>query len=311
MTRGLILAFLAGFVANSGISVLRAAGQALSFDVASVKLSPPITPEAVQSGSMHTGIKVTKGQVDIGNDTLLDLIGRAYGVKPYQIRALPWMAPRATAQSFDILAKLPEGSSEADVPEMLRNLLVERFKSAVHKETAPVSVYALVVGKDGIKMKTSETVDRAAGASGDAAAQTGTAAVSIQRSARASELVQSGTRLKVSLSGDGGSVHYQIEHAAMSYIVEALAKMADRSIVDQTGLSGYYDLAFDVSTLELQRIALAAGSITAIPDTSGQATDPDGSLTGIVQRLGLKLESRKVPLSIIVVDKAEPMPTVN
>ena len=56
---------------------------------------------------------------------------------------------------FDIAARLPEGATKDDVPEMLRALLVERFKLAAHREKSEQPVLGLVVGKGGPKLKES------------------------------------------------------------------------------------------------------------------------------------------------------------
>ena len=82
----------------------------LTFDVASVKPSEPITPQMVQAGKLHVGMKIDGSRVDIGNFTLTQLIMKAYDVKSYQVKGLPWMGP--TAQRFDIVANLPAGATK-------------------------------------------------------------------------------------------------------------------------------------------------------------------------------------------------------
>src|SRR5205814_5568237 len=57
------------------------------------------------------------------------------------------------SQRFDILAKMPEGATKEQVPEMLQALLAERFQLKVHRENREQSIYALVVGKGGPKLK--------------------------------------------------------------------------------------------------------------------------------------------------------------
>ena len=59
----------------------------------------------------------------------------------------------AEIQMYEIHAKLPEGSNKDQIPEMLQSLLAERFKLAFHKEARELPVYALIVGKNGLKMK--------------------------------------------------------------------------------------------------------------------------------------------------------------
>src|SRR5204863_5417152 len=102
---------------------LLAFGQApaasLSFEVESVKPAEAITPAMITSGKLHVGMSVDGARVDIGFMSLADLIPLAFNMKPYQISGPDWM----NAQRFDILAKLPEGATKEQVPEMLQALL--------------------------------------------------------------------------------------------------------------------------------------------------------------------------------------------
>src|SRR5215467_10908638 len=126
----------------------------ISFEVASVKVSEPMDPikmaQQMQQGvAPHIGMKVDGARVDIGYMSLTDIIGNAYKVKKYQISGPDWMG----SQRFDILAKLPDGASKDQVPEMLQDLLIQRFKLAVHHESKEQPVYELGVGKNGPKLK--------------------------------------------------------------------------------------------------------------------------------------------------------------
>ncbi len=126
-----------------------AAGPA--FEVASIKPAPPLTA----TGKFHAGMTIDAARVDIGYLSLADLIPIAFAVKPYQVSGPSWMP----AQRFDIMAKMPEGSSKEQVPEMLKALLEERFKLVSHRESKEHAVYALVVGKNGPKLKESTEPD--------------------------------------------------------------------------------------------------------------------------------------------------------
>src|ERR1051326_8017822 len=95
-------------------------------------------------------MKVDAARVDIANLTLMDLMRIAYDVKPYQIVGPEWMRG---GERWNVLAKLPDGALQEQVPAMLRALLEERFKLAVNKEPREHSIYALLVGKNGPKMK--------------------------------------------------------------------------------------------------------------------------------------------------------------
>lgn len=92
------------------------------------------------------------GQISFTSASLITLIASAYGVKAYQISGPAWF----DAVSFDIVAKLPPGTSKEQVDPMLQNLLAERFALRLHHEKKALPVYTLTVGKNGPKMKLCE-----------------------------------------------------------------------------------------------------------------------------------------------------------
>jgi uncharacterized protein (TIGR03435 family) len=115
-----------------------------AFEVASVKLSPQRTGEAG-----YTRVDADAAQVRYSNVPLVNLIAIAYRFDSRLIQGPPWVSD----QSYDITAKLPEGSSKENIPEMLQTLLADRFKLAIHRESKDQRVYFLVAGKDGPKLK--------------------------------------------------------------------------------------------------------------------------------------------------------------
>src|SRR3954469_25058447 len=92
------------------------------FEVATIKVAPPLNPAMVAAGKLHVGMKVDAARVDIGFLSLNDLIMLAYKVKQHQLTGPEWMKN----QRFDILAKMPEGATKEQVPEMLQGLLADR-----------------------------------------------------------------------------------------------------------------------------------------------------------------------------------------
>src|SRR5262249_51400218 len=111
--------------------------------------------------------------------TIRDLMADAYSVNRNQISGGPnWL----DSERFDIVAKIPAGAAKGEVKLMLRNLLAERFKLKLHRETKELPVYALMVGAKGPKLKQSTVTDPPPasdsqlkeGGRGQAAAQPGT-----------------------------------------------------------------------------------------------------------------------------------------
>jgi len=255
--------------------------------------------------------------VDIGNYTLLQLITKAYDVKSYQVQGPSWMTP--VAQRFDIVANLPAGATKEQVPQMLQALLAERFKLVIHRDTKEHNVYALVVAKGGAKFTETQELPPAGDAAAPNPAITGSSSVTINQSKGGAAEVSTGTglRQKMTPSADGKSIRFEISKASMALLAEGLTPLVDRPIVDMTELKGNFDVAFDVSRQELLNLARAAGSDVpqsapgASTSPADAASDPGGSIFTAMQSLGLKLEPRKAPLLMIVVDQAEKMPTDN
>ncbi len=116
----------------------QAATAPLAFEVASVKPAP------VQKGpGIRVGISQDKGRVTMSNVTIKNLLTQAYKVKEHQLTTPDWM----DNQRYDIVAKLPEGATKEQVPEMIQTLLAERFKLTMHKESKVIPIYALVPAK--------------------------------------------------------------------------------------------------------------------------------------------------------------------
>jgi uncharacterized protein (TIGR03435 family) len=77
---------------------------------------------------------------------------------PFDTRLNRLSAPAWTnSTNFEVQAKLPEGASEQQVPQMLQSLLAERFKLAFHREIKDETVYALKVDNGGLKLKVADS----------------------------------------------------------------------------------------------------------------------------------------------------------
>src|SRR5215813_10423272 len=119
------------------------------FEVASIKEALPLSIENSQAGQFHVGMHINGSRADYGFMSLADLIPYAYRVKRYQLSGPGWM----NEGRWDILAKIPADQPDDRAPEMMQNLLAERFKLAIHRENREQSVYALVIGNGTLKIK--------------------------------------------------------------------------------------------------------------------------------------------------------------
>jgi uncharacterized protein (TIGR03435 family) len=299
---------------------LLAFGQAagLSFEVASIKPAQPITPDMIASGKLHVGMSVQGPRVDIGYMSLADLVPIAYGLKPHQISGPDWMP----AQRFDILAKLPEGTTRDQVPEMLRALLEERFQLKARREKRDLPVYALEIAKGGSKLKESPPDAEVASTdaqTGGVGARVGNDQLRVNREASGVSIVssQGGGSTKMSV-GPGGQMHLEMSKITMAAFADMLTRFLDRPVIDETGLSGNYQIALDpsmenlMSVARLSGIAIPTAGLRGDPARPVDASDPSGgSIFASVQQLGLKLDSRKAPTEFFVIEHVEKRPTEN
>jgi uncharacterized protein (TIGR03435 family) len=236
------------------------------------------------------------------------LIRAAYRVKLYQISGPDWM----TTSRFDVVAKLPEGAKADQVPEMMQTLLEERFHLVLHNSSKEMPVYALVAGKDGSKLKES-TPDEATDGAGVAAGGSPTAGAGGRSGMGTSPMSTSGPNGSSRMSVTPNGLHVDLKNMTIASMLDWLSRFTDRPVVDQTGLTGRYDLGLDVSRDEMLNAARAAGMVVDAARRAPEgATDPGGdSVFASLQKVGLKLEPRRLPLTLLVVDRLDKTPTEN
>lgn len=281
------------------------ASDAPAFEVASIKPSAPMT-----GGRMMVKMGGDPGRVDYSNVSLRDVLARAYNLKRHQVQGPAWL----DAARFDITAKVPDGVSRDKVPLMLQNLLADRFKVVSHRESKEQPVYALIVGKNGPKLKKSE--DSAAdppppavpGPGGPGPGGPGP-----------------GARRMMMMNQDG---RMEIKRATMASFSDMLSNMLDRPVLDQTKIEGEYDIVMEVAMEDLVGMRRMAAGVGHMPGPGGPggpggpaggsaegspAPDaaPKASIFTAIQSLGLKLDSRKAPVDYLVIDQAEKVPTEN
>ena len=262
------------------------------------------------AGQQHVGLKVEGNRVDIGISSLSELIGMAYKVKYYQIQGPDWLGP--TGQRFDIMAKMPEGATKEQVPEMLQALLAERFKVTLHRTTKDIQVYALVIGKNGLKMKETPPDVPVAATADDPKppADTNMKVSGTQEKGMTITNTPAGTQ-KVTMVD--GVMHVEASKMPMPMLAEALSRYVDHPVVDMTELKGNYQVMLDISQEDIRAVMRSIGA--AMPAGAAGATEaasePGSSVLTSLQQLGLKLDARKAPMEFIVIDHLEKLPTEN
>jgi uncharacterized protein (TIGR03435 family) len=132
------------------------------FEVASVK---PVANDETGGGRITTMQEMLRngrppgmipmddpGRVRLENWALLDLIAAAYSVRATQVSGPAWLSD----QGFKLEAKVPDGTPKEQLNAMLQSLLEERFGLKVHRDTRTGQGFALVLSKNGPKLKPAE-----------------------------------------------------------------------------------------------------------------------------------------------------------
>ena len=247
--------------------------QKIAFEVASIK---PAEPSPM--GQMRIAMRTDDGMLRYTNVSLKECIRNAYRVKEFQIQGPDWMG----STRYDIQAKFPAGATKDQVPEMLQALLAERFKLTLHRDKKEHALLALIVAKGGAKLKP------AAIATSDTKMPAGA--------------------MKMMITPEGA--HLMAPSATLAGLAESLSRFSERPVVDMTGVDGKYD--FDLTFVPESLPGMPGGM--RLPMGGGEhpaAEGTAGSMYDAVQRYGLKLDARKAPMEVIIIDHIEKTPTEN
>jgi len=216
------------------------------FEVASIKVNKSGTLNGVtgRGGQIRPG----KSQIALENVTLWKALGFAYGIgedKDYAIIGPDWLK----TERYDIAGKIPPNTTFEQMRRMLQATLTERFKLALHRDTKDLPVYALVVARDGLKIKEAEP---------------GHSGFSVGRG------------------------HIEARGGALAAFADRLSQMLDRPVVDETKMPGVFNFTLD---------------------WTDEDTGP--SIFAAIQQLGLKLEARRAPVEVLVIDRGDRVPIEN
>ncbi len=260
-----------------------AAAPATNYEYEVVSIKPDNSPGFPNVTTGDDGLTVL-------NIPLLPLFYTAFGMGKGQIVGAPeWL----NSERYDINAKIDHDTSEelkklsaddrkAARQQMLQNLFVDRCNLKYHRDTKDMQVYNLVIGKNGPKIQPSKDVG--------AAAPSPNAANNVR-------------------VGRGGVVEF---HALpMAALVQILSQQLGATVVDKTGLTGMYDFTWQfgpdagpgrgaADSQPPPGSGAGGGGPVASLDSGGASV-----FTQVQELLGLKLESSKGPVEIIVIDHIE------
>jgi uncharacterized protein (TIGR03435 family) len=253
----------------SFLTAMTTFAQQPKFEVADVHVSP-----TAHGFSQSFGGVLREGRYINRDATMLKLIEAAYGIPEDNVAGGPgWVS----SELFDVLAKVPDGTTPAEANLMLQGLLSERFGLVVHRGTHAVPRYVLAVGKGGSKLQPSSGSET------------------------------SGCQQKQQPGGGAPNDLASIPNAKVACrnltaaaIADNLHRMAgaylDHDVIDSTHLDGSWD--FDLEWTA--RAALAAKGANGI-----------SVFDAVEKQLGLKLELRDIEMASLVIDRVNRNPTEN
>jgi uncharacterized protein (TIGR03435 family) len=257
-----------------------------AFDVASIRPTPA-NPPVTTAGAALPG-----GRWSPRNVTVLTILGRAfpeYTLPGLIVGGPAWLAERR----FDIDATTDEPVTPAQYPQMIRQLLTDRFKLKTHIEARPVDVYSLVLarsdGRRGPRLRP---------ASAECTSELELVRER-ERARRAGSITPQGPEPKpcnVRVSMSNGLMRISGGRSMIELAAE-LQQWTELKVVDRTGLRGDYeaDLEFDFR-----------GTLSAANADPGKPS----VFTAVQEQLGLRLQRSREPVDVLVIDSIE-MPSEN
>jgi uncharacterized protein (TIGR03435 family) len=247
------------------------------------------------------------GRLTVNNFALKMLIGFAYELHDSRLDGGP---PALMNAKYDIIAKANGGGTltAKEMRPLLKNLLVERFKLKAHTEQREMRIYDLVIarsdGRLGPDIKPSKSdcsnAEELNAKRAEALAKGDLSAVMPKPGEVLTCTVSpnvAGGPANISVHGDGQEI---------KQLIELLTQLSGRYVRDKTGLTGRYD--FDMKLDLAQLLAMARGLGMNIP-AGAEANLPqsDGSslMTALNEQLGLKLDSVRAPVDVLIIDSVE------
>jgi uncharacterized protein (TIGR03435 family) len=277
----------------------------LEFEVASVKPAAPQAGGRVLIGRQGGPGTPDPTRITYTNTALKQFIAVAYNLKPYQLTGPDWL----DTERFDIVAKVPAGATKEQANVMMQNLLVDRFKLSFHTVTKEFPLYELVVGKNGHKLKPSVEDSSAANPSHDAGPGRGGPP---PLGKDGFPVIPPGGRGMMMMSM-GGPLKMAGNLQSMTDLADMLANQIGTPVVDKTGLTGTFSFTLEFVPERIATAGLGGGLVApgAVPGASPNTFDGLTIFGAIQEQLGLRLEKKKGPLNVMVVDQVEKVPTEN
>jgi uncharacterized protein (TIGR03435 family) len=244
----------------------------VAFDIVSIRPDRPATLGHGEMGATPDGWRMA-GEPLIGA-LLAAYVPTTSDAMMYTVSTLAGVPEWMRTETYDIDAKVAASdlaawrnpvTQPAMLHSMLQAILSERCKLAVHRGSKEVTVYSLVIGKGGAKLKPAVPADPHPGA-----------------------VPLPGGGEFLPNDGAGTASFYAAPIRALAVV---LSNLAGRPVEDHTGLTGRYDMSF-------RRPRPGA------PSTEADANPPP-TIFEVVESFGLKLQPGKTPVETLVIDHIE------
>jgi bla regulator protein blaR1 len=257
-------------------------------------------PSACRDGGWIGAIRIDAHRIVVPAVTPFSLVTLAYGQDCLLVDGAPeWIR----AERFDIQGLFPPGTpnytwrdlTESKAPtlqKMLQSLLAERFTLSVRRETKEMTVYTLIVAKDG-KLKPS--ADQSVPTPPTYAGQ------GVARPAAGTPLARGAMQLAMT----GLRVSYTANAVPLWELAKILQIQVGRSVVDKTNLRGLFDIHLEFSKQSSPPAPDAGPVVPPIADPQGPEL-----ATALQEQLGLKLVLAKIPMQVLMIEHIE-RPTEN
>jgi uncharacterized protein (TIGR03435 family) len=283
-----------------------------AFEVVAVSPVPysDLVRDQILSGQRRPTMTVTDSRMVISYFSLAEVIRRAFGVAAYALSTPHW----TEEEHFDIHATIPDGRHREDVPAMLRTLLVQRFALIVHHESRQVPAFVLTVSDKGHRMRQSvgPIVPSSPTTAGGDSNRVSEGDRQLTHTTLNSE---DGGRLVFTARPDGG-MEIIASNMTMSTLAADLTGVLGRPVFDRTGLTDSYELTLSVTSEDVALMLPSGmrettGAVRSGSEAVASAPASPASIVNSIERLGLRLESRRMPIDVIVVDQVSKRPTPN
>ena len=292
---------VAGILGLDALSTAQLSGrQRVAFEVASVRVNDAlISPRQVVNDTRVDLIRVSLGR----------LLLMAYKIDGSRLAGPEWMRQRV-----DIHATIPAGRTRKDVPEMLRTLLTERFGLEAHFEPRPTDVCELTVSADGLKLREVQAKDDRQTpypvASGNPAYDSMNGPPNdrriIQTPDRGTRIITAQTNYE-RRSTERGTTVYDATRVSMVELIDMLSASVGKPVIDKTGLKGLYQFRLELPSPVVPDLLTPVGITT----TRNGPEPSSSSAYKAVAALGLKLDDRRLPVDVLIIDSLMQAPTPN